>query len=191
MRRFAIMDRDLESIDPTSSYKKDVFTESLADGEEKANALDWVRTHQHIRGLNNVSFFSEYPALLDALDSVPGPTDEAGESVYQLYQRSSESVERVLEAQFSHYAKAHIRGNVHAESLLGMLGRFEHLVEPVHRYVTLLQAILERGLRKAFARNQPTNERELQRICGACLAAAGERLDRESPTFAYSVVRKA
>lgn len=49
--------------------------------------------------------------------------------------------------------------------------------------------VIERGLLSAFAKKEPKDEKGLQQQMKAALAAAEEKLQRESPTFTYSLTK--
>jgi hypothetical protein len=52
-----------------------------------------------------------------------------------------------------------------------------------------IEGKLAPGLREAFSKQQPTDERCLQDQAGIILKAAGYEFERESPEFTFSIVR--
>jgi hypothetical protein len=70
-----------------------------------------------------------------------------------------------------------------------MLGKGNHLQEPLEKYAMKIKRLLTRSIRIAFQSRKPQSEKDVQEEGEAALAAAGEKLDRESPMLCYSLVQ--
>jgi 7-cyano-7-deazaguanine synthase in queuosine biosynthesis len=188
-RRFAIVAANAEEYDPTDDYKKDVFRESLAEGAERGNAVDWVNFNREMRELSLETLLERFPQLYTALGNMEGDRHANAKSTYALFQRNAEDVVNVLRTKHSQHYSDILAGRVPSDSLLGLIGTGAHLRPRLAGFLEELAATLSPRLREAFRDKEPGDERELQNQAEVILKAAGHRVDREGPEFPFSVVK--
>jgi len=103
-------------------------------------------------------------------------------------ENSTDVIKRIKRLHGEFFKKL-VGGTPPRNCMLNMIGKLEHLVDPLDDFVRRVAGVIERGLGFAFAKRQPKDEKDLQQEVKAALAAAEERLRRESPTFTYSAAR--
>lgn len=189
VRRFAVLRSGTQQHDPIEGYEKDVFLDPLAEGEERANAMDWFRFNQKIDRMNGEQFFQEFPEAVDVVSYIPGELAANAEQIFNLHKRNASDVMETIKRLHGEYFKKLVGGTLPHNCMLNMIGKLEHLVDPLDDYVRRVAGVIERGLGFAFAKREPKDEKDLQQEVKAALAAAEERLRRESPTFTYSAAR--
>jgi len=189
VRRFAVLRSGTLQHDPIEGYEKDVFLDPLDEGEERANALDWFRFNQKIDRMNGEQFFQEFPEAVDVISHVPGEFAANAEQILNLHKRNASDVMETIKQLHGENFKKLVSGSLPHNCFLNMIGKGEHLIEPLDDYVRRVAGVIERGLGSAFAKKEPKDEKELQQQVKAALAAAEEKFQRESPTFTYSLSR--
>lgn len=188
-RRFCVIATGLEEHDPVEFYEKDLFLHSLKEGQETAFVEGYVRTAFEIWELNDLQFFAKYPELEDLVGYLPGSPDEVGSKIYEMFQRYSTEVIRVAIEQCNLYQRDLLAGELPDNCLISMLAHRRHLDDPLSVYTEKLARILRRALRIDFRSQKPEKEHRLQDATEAALAAADEKLKRESPMLSYSIVQ--
>jgi 7-cyano-7-deazaguanine synthase in queuosine biosynthesis len=187
VRRFAVIASNTGESDPISHYAKDIFVHPLNEGEERANALDWVRFNQGVEQMTREDFYAKFSDLQDSFDALGDNAAQTGEAIYDLFQRNARQSRAVWEKQIRDKSGKIYRGEVSASSLLGLVACGSIKSPPIAGYTQKVMAIIERGLRAEYSERTPAKEREVQQSIKACLAAAEEKLHKEYPTFAYSI----
>jgi 7-cyano-7-deazaguanine synthase in queuosine biosynthesis len=188
-RRFSVIAAGEEAHDPVEYYEKDLFTHPLEEGRETAYAEGYVRTAYEIAQLNDRQLFAKYPELQDVEPPEDLSADQCGEELYDLFQRHAEEVIGVAEAKLTQHRRDLLAGKLPGNCLVSMLASRHHLLNPLHAYAGKIAEILSRALRIAFQTEKPKKEARLHESAQAALAAAEERLQRESPMLSYSVVQ--
>ncbi|HLY63322.1 MAG TPA: hypothetical protein VKV95_21470 [Terriglobia bacterium] len=187
VRRFAVIASGTEEFDPVSHYAKDIFVNQLEKGEEIANCLGWVRLNQKLEGMTPEQFFAEYPDLQDSFDAMDENAAMVGEAIFELFGGNAKQTRAAWEKQVAQNASKLYYGGVSADSLVNLVAQGSTKMEPIWQYAHRVMAVVERGLRNEYASRIPHKERELQQSMKAALAAAEEKLQKEYPTFSYSV----
>ena len=187
-RRFSVVAAGLEEQDKSEYYEKDVFLDSLEEGRETAFAEGYVRTAFEINEMDDVQFFSKYPELGEAVHFQGIPPDDCGQKLYDLYQRHAAEVVKGATGKCNEHQKDLLAGKLSDNCLISMLAHRRHLLNPLEVYSEKIARILGVGLRIDFQTEKPKKEPRLQESAQAALAAADERLRRESPMLSYAVV---
>jgi 7-cyano-7-deazaguanine synthase in queuosine biosynthesis len=188
-RRFAVVSAQAEAHDPTDDYVKDVFKDSLAEGQERGNAIDWVKFNLDMCDRSLEGLFHHFPQLNEALNSIPGNRAENAETIYRMFQQNVDDVMRALQCKYGELFNDFVKGSLPKDSLFGLIGAQAHLRPAIAAYLQRLEQTLSPRLREAFAKQEPQDEAELQRQAGIILKAAGYDIEKEAPEFAFSIVR--
>jgi 7-cyano-7-deazaguanine synthase in queuosine biosynthesis len=187
-RRFSVIAAGLEEHDPPEYYEKDLFLEALEEGKETASAEGYVRTAFEIDEMDDVRFFSAYPELEEAVNFFDIAPDECAQKLYGLFRCHASEVINTATAKCNEYQKDLLAGKLPDTCLLSMLAHRRHLSDPMSLYAENIGKTLARALRIDFQTEKPRKEKRLQESAQAALAAADERLRRESPMLSYTVV---
>jgi len=187
-RRFSVVAVGLEEDDKSEYYEKDVFLDSLEEGRETAFAEGYVRTAFEINEMDDVQFFSKYPELGEVVHFLGIPPDDCGQKLYALLQRHAVEVVKGATGKCNEHQKELLAGKLPDNCLISMLAHRRHLLNPLGVYAEKIARILGVGLRINFQTEKPQKEPRLQEFSQAALAAADERLRRESPMLSYAVV---
>jgi 7-cyano-7-deazaguanine synthase in queuosine biosynthesis len=188
-RRFSVIASGMETYESNDGYEKDVFYDSLEDGRESTYAEGYVRTALEISEMNDFQLFSKYPELEEVVNCFSVSADQAGLSIYDLFQRHAEETINVATAMCNRRQRELISGKLPENCLVSILAQGRHLLNPIVVFVEKISRILTRSLRIAFQTEKPNKEIRLHEAAQAVFAAAGERLNRESPMLSYSLVR--
>jgi hypothetical protein len=178
-----------EASDPVDDYAKDVFRSPLNKGEERGNAIDWVNFNRTMSALSLEGLLRRFPQLYDGLGNVRDNPQSAAQNIHVMYQGNAEDVEAVLRTKTNEYYAEILSGRLPADCLLRLVGSGAHLRPSVVGLMEEIEGKLFPGLREAFSKQQPTDERCLQDQAGIILKAADYEFERESPEFTFSVVK--
>ena len=188
-RRFAVVAASADAHDPIEDYVKDVFRDSLAEGAERGNAVDWVNFNLDARERSLEGLFHRFPQLHEALNSIPGNREQNAEAIYRMFQQNAEDVMRALQVKHNELFNDYVQGRLPKDSLFGLIGTQAHLRPAIVDYLQRLEATLSPRLREAFVSREPQDEPELQRQAGLILRSAGYEIEREAPEFSFSIVK--
>ncbi len=86
-RRFAILAAGLAAHDPEEAYRLDLMTSPRERVQDKEVALSYVRSAFAYEALNAADLISQYPAILNAVDSLGEPPDTASKRIAELLRR--------------------------------------------------------------------------------------------------------
>lgn len=187
-RRFATVATGLEVHDPVARYERDIFTDPLKEGSQRAYAESFVRAAVTMAPMSPQQFLSSYPELEDCVVASDEPSDVVVNRLIAMHIRHSRSVVEVLQQQLQSHSELIVSGRLSATSLLGIVARAEHTQNPQENYARRLAALLAENLPKAFQGREPSNESEVQAITDAVLGAALESLKREVPLLPFGAV---
>lgn len=187
-RRFAILKNDLVKHDQTEYYEKDIFIDALEGGKETSFSEGYIRTAIEITKMNDGQFYTKYPQLYEAIESLNSDEERCAQLIYDLYQNHSKEIINVLEEQFIKNFNKHLSGELPDNCLISIVGKLEYLVDPLKKYADNIIKIIKEGVQAVFQRKKPQNEYEIQNQVEVLLKAAGERLRRESPMLSYSII---
>jgi 7-cyano-7-deazaguanine synthase in queuosine biosynthesis len=188
-RRFAVVSAKAEPHDPTDDYVKDVFKDSLAEGQERGNAVDWVKFNLDMRDCSLEGLFHHFPQLHEALNNIAGNRAENAEAIYRMFQQNAEDVMGALQSKNSELFNDFVKGCLPKDSLFGLIGAQAHLRPAIANYLQQLEQTLSPHLREAFLKQEPQDETELQRQAEIILKAAKYDVEKESPEFVFSIVK--
>lgn len=188
-RRFSVVAAGLETHDRSEYYEKDIFIDSLEEGRETVFAEGYVRTAFAINQMADVQFFSGYPELEEAVHFLNIPPDQCGQKLYNLFQRHATEVINGATTKCNEHQISLLAGELPDNCLISMLAHRRHLLKPLEVDAEKIARILGSALRIDFQTEKPKTEPRLQESAQASLAAADERLRRESPMLSYTVVR--
>lgn len=129
-RRFAILAAGLEDFDPAENYAVDLLMSDRSTDDSLQMALSYVSFFRAIGSVQKERFLVDYPEVVSALDQFPEFTaKQAGDSLFDLFRRQSQSVEDVIAAALAKHASALYRGELPSGSLLAVCFNRGH-VEP-------------------------------------------------------------
>jgi len=180
-RRFSTTAAGLQDYDLPDAYEVDVFRDQLDEGDDRTHVENYVRFALKLEPLDTPdSLFEEYPELFEALP-LEGGQAEWARKCSEMFSRHQLMVNSVLDDLLLRNAAIVRRGQVAADTLLGMILNREVAVDPRERYAERLQALLVEGLPPAFRTVPARNETHVQEVGQAVLSGAQQRLDRELP----------
>lgn len=188
-RRFSVIGAGMENYDSSDSYEKDVFYDSLKDNRESAYAEGYVRTAMELSEMNDYQLFSKYPELEEVLNNFNVSPDESGQAIYDLFQRHAEETINVATTMCNRRQRDLISGKLPENCLVSILSYRRHLLKPIEVFAEKIAIMLTRSLRIVFQTEKPNKEIRLHEAAESIFAAAGEKLNRESPVVSYSIVR--
>lgn len=188
-RRFNSIAADLTQYDLVERYKKDVFTNSLNNGEERTHAENYVRFALELEKLPNADkFFEKYPQIFDCLTSDINKVDEFGLEIWDLFQRHQLNINKVVEKMIQDSSELIRKGNLDKNSLIDLISSSKHKDNPYVRRIKALSSVICDNIPSSFHSNPAKDEKHVQEIVETILNAAEEELCRESPQIPYSVV---
>ncbi|GIX10639.1 7-cyano-7-deazaguanine synthase [Elioraea sp.] len=120
-RRFAILAAGLGAHEPASNYKVDLLTADRSTSDDRRMAVSYVSFFRKIAGTTRERFPAEFPEVVAALGHFPGlsPT-EAGDRLYDLFQRQAAAVNAVIEKGIRDHAADLARNALPAGSLISL-----------------------------------------------------------------------
>jgi len=185
-RRVGVLAAGLGHFDPENDYVSDVFTGLRKEGYERNIAIHYARHATELNRMSSEQFATRFN--LDVTRAVRGEPDTttAAERIYELHERHSDGVLRVLAQQMEAHAKQLVSGSLEPSSMLALIAGRHHNYPLWHAYADKLGSILQTGLPKACASHPPKNEPHLQELADAILATQDEELIREFPFMRWS-----
>ena len=187
-RRFAAEASDLETYDPKERYERDIFWHDL-QGAGRRQVEAHLRLARQLETMDADEFFISYREATEAVHHLPGTTSEAAAGLYELHQRFASETLAVVERQIVRQAPKVARGEHGARGLLSLLADSRLKAVPAAVAAAEITRIMSDALPLCFQSSRPDSERELQDAMEAILKSAEQRLEREGPAVAYSLVR--
>ena len=145
-RRFAILAAGMDEHDPAENYMRDLlFADRSADGDMRM-ALIYVSFFQKVGATSKQRFLVDFPEVVTALDKFAGLSpEEAGDRVYDLFQRHAQAVEAVISDGVAKHARALYRNELPAGSLLAICFSRGHVeAAPASDYDEQTKAFIDR-----------------------------------------------
>jgi len=145
-RRFAVLAAGMEQFEPAENYMRDLLlADRSADGEMRM-ALSYVSFFQKVGATPKARFLIDFPEIVSALDSFPGlAAGEAGDRLYDLFQRQARAVEEVVANSVHRHARTLFRNELPAGSLLAVCFSRGHVeAVPPSDYDDQARAFLDR-----------------------------------------------
>jgi len=101
-RRFAVLAAGMGDHEPSSNYMRDLLLGDRSADDDLRMALSYVSFFQKVAATPKERFLVDFPEVVSALDRFPGlATEDAGDRVYNLFQRHAKAVEDVITAAVS------------------------------------------------------------------------------------------
>jgi hypothetical protein len=145
-RRFAVLAAGMDEHDPAENYMRDLLlADRSADGDMRM-ALIYVSFFQKVGATSKERFLVDFPEVVSALDRFAGLSpDEAGDRVYDLFQRHARAVEAVISDAVAKHARVLYRNELPAGSLLAIcLSRGHVEAAPASDYDAQTKAFIDR-----------------------------------------------
>lgn len=121
-----------------------LLADRSADGEMRM-ALSYVSFFQKVGSTPKARFLIDFPEIVSALDSFRLSTAEAGDRLYDLFQRQAQAVEAVIAEGVQKHARSLYRNELPAGSLLAVCFSRGHVeAVPISDYDDQAKAFLDR-----------------------------------------------
>lgn len=145
-RRFGILAAGLGEHDPSARYMHDLLLDDRSGGDDLRMALAYVSLFKKILATPKARFLVDFPEIVSAVGHFPGvPTSEAGDRLYDLFQRHAKSVEEVIASAVKEHSTALFRNELPAASLLAACYNRGHIeVAPPSNYDADAKAFMDR-----------------------------------------------
>lgn len=120
-RRLAMLYNGLEDSDPEEMYKTRLFLDRLSTKDDRMMVLGYI---QHARLLEDIDiddFYERFPDGFPLAREIGLPSEQAGQSLYDLHHRHGVQAGEVISNQIKQHADVIRRGQIPANSLLGMI----------------------------------------------------------------------
>lgn len=187
-RRFGSIAAHLEEHDLAERYERDIFVDSLDEGEARTQVESYVRFALDIDSSSDDSLFQRFPELYDCvLPNDPNP-DATVHHYIDMLRRHAGDVLTVTRDLLQQHAMSFLKGELPATSLLRLVAAGDHLISPRSAYIQQIIEIIGQALPKAFQSKLPNNEHEVQDAAEAALSAAKARMNRELPLIPFAGV---
>lgn len=100
-RRFAMLAAGRAAHDPAEAYRLDLMISPRERVQDKEVALSYVRSAIAYEAINEAELVSQYPAILNAVESLGEPPDTALKRIVDLLKRHGSSVATVMRNEMS------------------------------------------------------------------------------------------
>ena len=145
-RRFAILAAGMGEFEPAENYVCDLLLGDRSSDDDMRMALSYVSSFQKVGSTSKERFLADFPQVVSALDKFPGlSANQAGERLYDLFQRHAKSVEGVIsDAVTSHFQELY-RNELPTGSLLATCFSRGHIESaPASDYDAQAKAFMDR-----------------------------------------------
>ncbi len=105
-RRFAVLAAGAEAVDPAEAYGVDLLLHARAEGESRTMLAAYVETASAVTKQSATEFFSRYGEVGRVVRHLNGSADVAAMQIYDLYQRHSKQVVKVVDDGIAAHASA-------------------------------------------------------------------------------------
>jgi hypothetical protein len=145
-RRFGILAAGLGEYEPSDRYMQDLLLDGRSDGNDLRMALAYVSLFKKISATPKERFLVDLPEIVSAVGHFPGvPTSQAGDRLFDLFQRHAKSVETVISLALSEQSTALFRNELPATSLIVACNNRGHVeVVPPSNYDADTKAFMDR-----------------------------------------------
>ncbi len=185
-RRIAVLAAGLESQDPETDYRSDVFTGQRKDGYERNMAVNYVRHAVELEGMTPLAMATKFNLGLTRAARPFPKRREAAECFVDMHQRHAETVTSVVQQQLQKHLTALVEGRLDESSMLASVAGQKHLESSWKRYADRILELLRAGLPIACKTHKPKDEPHLQEICDGILTARESDLVREFPFMRWA-----
>lgn len=188
-RRIAVAAAVLENADPAVDYRTDVFLGPRTEGYERNIAVDYVRHAMELSQLGEQEIAHRFNAELSRAVRFLADRSDAAKRLIALHRRHGEAVTQVVAAKIGEQSLEIVTCGIEPTSLLAMVAGQEHRRSRWLAYAERIARVLAAGVPRAYQKQKPKDEPELQEKCDALLHAADEVLHREYPFARWASVR--
>ena len=146
-RRFGILAAGMEEFEPAENYMRDLLLADRSDGDDNMRmAMSYVLLFQKVGSTSKERFLVDFPEIVSALDKFPALTaDQAGDRLYDLFQRHAQAVEAVIADGVTKHSRALYRNELPAGALLAVCFSRGHVESaPASDYDAQAKALLDR-----------------------------------------------
>lgn len=145
-RRFAVLAAGMGDHEPAGNYMRDLLLSDRSADDDLRMALSYVSFFQRIAATPKERFLVDFPEVISALDRYPGlSTDEAGDRIFDLFQRHAKEVEEVITAAVSEHRARLYRNELPSGSLLATCFSRGHVeTPPASNYDVQAKAFMDR-----------------------------------------------
>lgn len=105
-RRFAVLAAGAEAMDPAEAYGVDLLLHARSEGESRTMLAAYVETASEVTKQSAIEFFSRYGEVGRVVRHLHGSADVAAMQIYDLYQRHSKQVVKVVDDGIAAHASA-------------------------------------------------------------------------------------
>jgi len=116
-RRFAVLAAGAAAMDPAEAYGVDLLVHPRAEGESRTMLAAYVETASNVSKQSAVEFFSRYGEVGRVVRHLNGSADVTAMQIYDLYQRHSKQVVKVVDEGIAAHA-SEIRSRLLPDSCL-------------------------------------------------------------------------
>jgi hypothetical protein len=120
-RRFAVLAAGQEDADPANEYEIDLLTGERSEGHPRTMLAVYVEMARQITRMQSIQFFGRYGEAGRVLRHVDGSPEEVAQRVFNLYQRHSREVMKVVENGISRLAQAIAWGSLPPSCLIRLV----------------------------------------------------------------------
>jgi hypothetical protein len=145
-RRFAIIGAGMAEHEPADSYKFDLLTADRTTSDSLRMALSYVAFFRKLGSTSKARFLVDFPEIVSALSHFSEMTPhEAGERIYDLFQRQAEIVQLVISEGLRAHLPALYRQELPTGCILALCTSTGHLeTPPPSDYDTQAKAFIDR-----------------------------------------------
>lgn len=145
-RRFGVLAAGLSEHEPASNYKVDLLTADRSASDDLRMAVSYVSFFRRVGATSKERFLVDFPEIVSAINCFPDlSAAEAGDRIYNLFQRQAKAVESVITAGLKEHAAALFRNELPAASLLSIsFARNSVEAPPPANYDSQAKAFIDR-----------------------------------------------
>ena len=145
-RRFAVLAAGMGDHEPADNYMRDLLLADRSADDDLRMALSYVTFFQKVAATPKERFLVDFPEVVSALDRFPGlSTEDAGDRVYDLFQRHAKAVEEVITSAVSAHIGPLYRSELPSGSLLATCFSRGHVeAVPASDYDEQAKAFMDR-----------------------------------------------
>ncbi len=190
-RRIATVYAGIESEDPPERYLKDIFKDSINELYDRTHTENLVRHCIFIKKLSIESFVERFPMVLsDCVDMHSTDVEKDVHMIYELHQRYAEQVLATIKKKQNELFDDFVGGKISQDSILGLVGRQDHLRPPIATVANEIGAMFAKRLPIIFQSKKPTKEKDIQDAAQALLSEFSKNVQREAPQVSFGIVSR-
>lgn len=169
-----------------SQHLTDLFRDALGEGPATMYPEQYLRFAVEARELT-LDGMAQRQDVWRAVEEAEDPNAELAR-IYKLITRHADQVLGAYEAVWRAQLDDFLAGRLPAAGLLRRIGTLDYLKEPWRRLADRIADVVTPAVRKAFMKQRPAKEDDVQRAIDVAQTAAGANLAREFPMVSYGQV---